>query len=235
MMGLEQYSAVIRRVTFATICFVLAACGAQRGTESSSLQSAAGQPIGQYRGYALINRDLQETVVDSRDSLGFNFVAFAARDGLSFGSTQALQPLLGEWTREGLGGSLPSVFRNGVPTAVSAFLYERIMGRLGEVLAGACDSATFELGKSFAGQYYRYRFSEDFLRVTRPVCSGESNLRVASLELWQLLVGYDFDRYFESLMDWIERTPDLDQMTPKERLEIVMRTVLLHPVFLLSY
>ncbi|MEY4065592.1 MAG: hypothetical protein RIR26_1800 [Pseudomonadota bacterium] len=226
-------------VAFAITALATTACSGLSEKKPSRLASV-GQPVGQYRGVASLNKTLQEVVLDSseRGSSEFNIVHYAAGDQ-TFSTVSSLSPLLGAWSASGPFASSDSLYRNGVPTAVSVFLYEGMMGNLASALASACTASAFpaavggpvsppQLGRS-------YKFGADFLRAARRICDDQGNLREAGKDMWQLLVGYEFDGAYGQLVDLIERIPDRSQWASEERLELVLRTVLLHPVFLLNY
>lgn len=230
------------------------ACGAQspRSDEPSILGAAssdavgdnrlaltsANQPIGQYRGHVALNQTLNETVVEaSGTGMSLDFVLFASQEGLSGQAAESLRPLLGGWKASDPfdDGGAEGVFLNGKPTAVSVFLYERMMGHLAMAFAKSCSSDTFTLGQDPSASVRVYRFRSDFLLAARNFCSEGQASREAALSLWQLLVGYEFDPSFEQMMDLMDTVPGLGAWPAQDRLELLMRTILLHPVFLLAY
>jgi hypothetical protein len=226
---------IILATIFSSFSFTF--CGGRQPMAGSKIQSAA-QPIGQYRGHAEVNRSLKSALLDPADaaSVDFDFSSFAIRGGLIEG--QGLQSLLGMWTPGGLFGGGDSVYSNGAPTAMSAFLYETMMANLSERLGLACTENQLTFLPSDDGQFRpKYLLSQDFLRSARAFCTAadEADGRAASRNLWHLLIGYEFDESFDTLFDLLMLVPDYWAYTAEQRLQLLLHTLLLHPVFLLTY
>lgn len=224
----------------AACLFGTISCGG-RNSASKSHPASINQPVGQYRGYQTINSTLQSVLLDPlfESTKKFDFTFFAVRGGLILANPSGLQPLLGTWTPGGVfGGGGDSVYINGTPTALSAYLYEVMMGNLSERLGLACtqDVLTFATTAG-SGNQTNFVFQKDFLLTARAFCAATSEAegRAAARKLWQLLIGYEFDDSFETLFDLVQLTPDFWTLLPEQRLQLLMNTLLLHPVFLLSY
>lgn len=214
-------------------------CGGKSVAPESRLLSE-NQPVGQYRGHRTINDTLRSVLLDPTDAAtpSFDFAYFAVKSGLFLLDPTGLQPLLGIWTPGGLFGGGDPAYNNGAPTALSAYLYEAMMANLSERLGLACSEDTLTFAAAAGSQSpQKYLLQRDFVQTARAICTAtnETEGRTAARNLWHLVVGYEFDESFETLFDLILLTPDYATFTPEQRLELLMHTVLLHPVFLLSY
>ena len=216
-----------------------AACGARTSTAESQMLSAS-QPIGQFRGHVAINLALQSALLDPSDvaTTSFDFAYFAIRSGLFLDGSNGLQPLLGMWTTGGIFGGGETAFNNGAPTAISTYLYESMMANLSERLGLACteDSLSF-VSTDGSPSPRRYLFRAEFLGAARTFCTADSprDGEDAARDLWHLIVGYEYDESFGTLFDLVALTPDYGNLAPEQRLELLLHTMLLHPVFLINY
>ncbi|WP_394844815.1 hypothetical protein LZC95_48185 [Pendulispora brunnea] len=221
-------------------CSGVAAAGCQKGTGTDesvgTSEAAAGIPVGDIRGTALVNKSLQTRLFDPQAPTTQSF----AIEKLAGDDVERLRSFLGQWVTAGT----QSKFQGGEPNPFGLVLWHQVIAAFAKGMGGICDTpgavdVTFP-GVSAPDASPSGATTAKLHRNVAPkiakVCTFEGDdaaKKDAARALFHAVVDDELPEEDAAFADFFAG-PDYAQAPGKKRVEAMFTALLLNPHFLLT-
>lgn len=234
------------------LSLVISAC-VHRGNRGSEDKAVEGRAIGEFEGYGAINERLATRLLDDSDSVSANFEI----QKLFGSSADSIKALFGGYPDEGE----QHIFQNGEPNPIGALLWYQVTGNLASAVSEGCVNGSmgdgtfkvsivkpqppsrpiFELAPGAETDQpptnvniVSLKLRQNVKNTLDKICSADPNgLKSATDSLARQILTAATPT--EVRQDWASVISQ-DQFTvlsQKERVQLLLHTLLMHPYFIL--
>ncbi|WP_394831584.1 hypothetical protein LVJ94_34230 [Pendulispora rubella] len=216
-------------------CSGMAAAGCQRGAGADesvgTSEAAAGIPVGDIRGTALVNKSLQTRLFDPQAPTTQSFTI----EKLAGDDVGKLRAFLGQWVTAGT----QSKFQGGEPNPFGLVLWHQVIASFAKGMGGVCDTpGTVDV--TFPGVSGAPASAAKLHRNVAPkiaaACTFEGDAaakKEAARALFHAVVDDELPEEDTAFADFFAG-PDYAQAAGKTRVEAMFTAMLLNPHFLLT-
>jgi hypothetical protein len=221
---------VITKIIAGTAMMALAACSGDKLQEQDSSLQSNGHAVGEVRGTAFINKQIQNRVFDKNQVSTFNFKI----QTLAGSQLQTLAHLLGEYVESGTHHE----FKGGEPNPFGMLLWHQVIDSFADGLGSYClnndDTRVVSFAKTGASFTLHQKFSDKLLAT----CAWGDNLELqqaAAKDLWNGFIGYGAKEERDAFVGFFAATDSAFAMaSAEERVSAMITAMMLNPHFLLE-
>lgn len=220
---------VVGKILAGAAMIAFTACSSTQTDQGSTVKSN-GHAVGEIRGTAFVNKQIQNRALDKNQMSTFNFRI----QELAGNQLLTLAHLLGEYVESGAHHD----FKGGEPNPFGMLLWHQVIDGFAQGMGSYCvsndDTRTVTFTKNNAQYTLHPKFHEKLLAACTPTDDVELQTKVAK-DLWNAFVGYGAAEERDAFAAFFTAPESPFAMaSAQERVTAMFTAMMMNPHFLLE-